>query len=134
MIDAPFRDRDAVARLCAEIARFDPGRPVRVMHVCGTHENAICEFGLRDLLPSWLKVIAGPGCPVCVCPAAEIDLCARLALDRQQRRLLGEEQHPLLAPGDEQTDRGVADQKQGGDAQQHGQKGEGHGDRKPSGI
>jgi hydrogenase expression/formation protein HypD len=51
------------------------------MHVCGTHENAIGRFGIRSLLPSWLRVIAGPGCPVCVCPPAEIDVAVRLALD-----------------------------------------------------
>ena len=77
-----FRDAAQVRRLAAEIARRDPGRPVRVMHVCGTHEEAVCRFGLRELLPPWLRLVAGPGCPVCVCPAAEIDLAARLALDR----------------------------------------------------
>jgi len=51
------------------------------MHVCGTHENAIARNGLRSLLPGAVEVIAGPGCPVCVCPPADIDLAARLALD-----------------------------------------------------
>jgi len=46
--------------------------------VCGTHENALCQFGLRDLLPPWLKLVAGPGCPVCVCPASDIDMAARV--------------------------------------------------------
>ena len=76
-----FRDAGMVHRLAAEIAALDPGRPVRLMHVCGTHENALCRHGLRDLLPSWLKLIAGPGCPVCVCPAADIDMAVRLAAD-----------------------------------------------------
>ncbi len=78
----PFRAPEAVRGLAAELARLDPGRPVRVMHVCGTHEHAIGAAGLRDLLPPWLRVTAGPGCPVCVCPAAEIDCAARLAADR----------------------------------------------------
>jgi hydrogenase expression/formation protein HypD len=78
-----FRDPGLVARLAAAIRAQDPGRPVRFMHVCGTHENFIGQYGIRDLLPAWLKVIAGPGCPVCVCPAAEIDLAARLALEHQ---------------------------------------------------
>jgi hydrogenase expression/formation protein HypD len=72
-----------VRRLVESIARLDPGREIRLMHVCGTHENALCQFGLRDLLPGWLKLVAGPGCPVCVCPAAEIDLAVRLALEHQ---------------------------------------------------
>ncbi|MBI5479189.1 MAG: hydrogenase formation protein HypD [Deltaproteobacteria bacterium] len=82
-VAARFRDPELVRRLARDIARRDPGRPLRFMHVCGTHENYIGQYGIRDLLPPWLKVIAGPGCPVCVCPAAEIDLAARLALDHQ---------------------------------------------------
>lgn len=78
---AGLRDAVAVRRLAEAVAQFDPGRPLRVMHVCGTHENALCQFGLRDLLPRWVKLVAGPGCPVCVCPAADLDLAARLALD-----------------------------------------------------
>jgi hydrogenase expression/formation protein HypD len=77
-----FRDPALVRRLVASITHRNPGRPVRFMHVCGTHENFIGQYGIRDLLPPWLGIIAGPGCPVCVCPAAEIDLAARLALER----------------------------------------------------
>ncbi len=78
---AVFRDVGRVHALAEAIARLDPGRPVRLMHVCGTHENALCQFGLRDLLPAWLGLVAGPGCPVCVCPASDLDLAARLAMD-----------------------------------------------------
>jgi hydrogenase expression/formation protein HypD len=83
-VAARFRDTELVRRLARDIARRDPGRAVRFMHVCGTHENYIGQYGIRDLLPPWLKVIAGPGCPVCVCPAAEIDLAARLALEHKE--------------------------------------------------
>jgi hydrogenase expression/formation protein HypD len=76
---APYRRPEPVHSLARAISAFSPAHPVRVMHVCGTHENAICQFGLRDLLPSWLRLIAGPGCPVCVCPAADIDMAVRLA-------------------------------------------------------
>jgi hydrogenase expression/formation protein HypD len=78
---AGYRDAAAVRRLCEAIAQFDPGRELRLMHVCGTHENALCQFGLRDLLPRWVKLVAGPGCPVCVCPAADLDMAARLAME-----------------------------------------------------
>jgi hydrogenase expression/formation protein HypD len=77
---APFRDPARVRALAASLARLDPGRPVRLMHVCGTHENALCAAGLRDLLPPWLTLVAGPGCPVCVCPASDIDAAVRLSL------------------------------------------------------
>ncbi len=73
----------ALARSLAELRTCVRGaqlsRPLRIMHVCGTHENALCEYGLRSLLPDWIRLIAGPGCPVCVCPAADIDIAVRLA-------------------------------------------------------
>ena len=43
-----------------------------VMHVCGTHEHAIAEAGIRSLLPETVDVISGPGCPVCVCHVDDI--------------------------------------------------------------
>jgi hydrogenase expression/formation protein HypD len=52
---------ETLAHLIDEI-----GRPVAVMHVCGSHEQAIAKFGLRSLFPKRLEVIMGPGCPVCV--------------------------------------------------------------------
>ncbi len=47
--------------------------PVRIMHVCGSHEHTIMENGIRTLLPEEVEIVAGPGCPVCVVPAREID-------------------------------------------------------------
>lgn len=49
------------------------GRKVAVMHVCGSHEQAIAKFGLRSLFPKNLDVIMGPGCPVCVTDVPEVD-------------------------------------------------------------
>ena len=49
------------------------GREVKVMHVCGSHEQAIARFGLRAVLPPHLKLIMGPGCPVCVTDGPEVD-------------------------------------------------------------
>jgi hydrogenase expression/formation protein HypD len=74
-----YRATDRVRAIAREISAIRSPRPVRIMHVCGTHENALCQFGLRDLIPSWIKLVAGPGCPVCVCPAADIDMAVRLA-------------------------------------------------------
>jgi hydrogenase expression/formation protein HypD len=51
------------------------------MHVCGTHEQAITRFGLRTLIPENIEVIPGPGCPVCVTPAEEIEEAISLAKD-----------------------------------------------------
>ncbi len=51
----------------------------KICHVCGTHEWTIAHYGLRSLLPKNVEVIAGPGCPVCIVPAAEIDESVQLA-------------------------------------------------------
>jgi hydrogenase expression/formation protein HypD len=78
-----FSDPCLVKGLAERIAALDPGRGLRFMHVCGTHENAIARYGIRELLPPWVEVIAGPGCPVCICPPTDIDLAVRLALERE---------------------------------------------------
>jgi len=48
-------------------------RPIRIMEVCGTHTVTACRSGLRTLLPENLKLLSGPGCPVCVTPSRYID-------------------------------------------------------------
>jgi hydrogenase expression/formation protein HypD len=53
--------------------------PIKICHVCGTHEWTITHFGIRSLLPPSVEVIAGPGCPVCIVPASEIDEAIQLA-------------------------------------------------------
>ncbi len=52
--------------------------PVKIMHVCGSHEHTIMENGIRSLLPEEVEIVAGPGCPVCVVPSREIDECLEL--------------------------------------------------------
>ena len=53
--------------------------PITLMHICGGHECVIAKAGLRTLLPDNVRVIAGPGCPVCVCPTVDIDLAIELS-------------------------------------------------------
>lgn len=75
----PARARDLSAALERTVAQV--GRsPISVMHVCGSHEQAIARFGLRASLPRDLSVIMGPGCPVCITDTAEIDEGVALAL------------------------------------------------------
>jgi hydrogenase expression/formation protein HypD len=76
-----FRDPEKAAALTRTLQRLvaDIGRPVTVMHVCGTHEQAIARFGLRSILPPALRVIMGPGCPVCVTDEPEVDEAVSLA-------------------------------------------------------
>jgi len=79
---AGFRDASLAKRVVEQIRRVAPSYPVKICHVCGTHEWTISHFGLRALLPESVDVIAGPGCPVCIVPAAEIDEAVKLALER----------------------------------------------------
>ena len=59
-----------------------PGRPIRMMEVCGTHTVAIARSGLRRLLPEGLRLISGPGCPVCVTDDSYMDQSVCLALGK----------------------------------------------------
>lgn len=54
-------------------------RPIKIMHVCGSHEHTIMKYGIRTLLPKEVEIIAGPGCPVCCVPSREIDESLKLA-------------------------------------------------------
>jgi len=78
-----FRDPARARALLGALARLTAHRserdPLAVMHVCGSHEQAIARFGLRAALPPTLRVIMGPGCPVCVTDAPEVDEAVALA-------------------------------------------------------
>jgi len=77
-----FRDAALAKRVVEQIRRVAPPYSVKICHVCGTHEWTISHYGLRTLLPESVDVIAGPGCPVCIIPAAEIDEAIKLALEK----------------------------------------------------
>lgn len=55
---------------------------INIMEVCGTHTMAIFRYGIRDILPGNVKVISGPGCPVCVTPQSYIDTALGLTLNK----------------------------------------------------
>jgi len=76
-----FRDRELARRIKEKIEEIAPSRPVKLCHVCGTHEWTITHSGIRSLLPGEVSLIAGPGCPVCIVPAREIDEAVWLALN-----------------------------------------------------
>ncbi len=73
-----YRDPAMAARLAERIKEIST-RPVRFMELCGTHTMAIARHGLAGLLPPTLELISGPGCPVCVTSATEIDQAVKLA-------------------------------------------------------
>ena len=80
-VDA-FRDGELARGLAAAIAReASPARRYAFMEFCGGHTHAISRYGLADLLPPQVRMIHGPGCPVCVLPIGRIDQVIRLALE-----------------------------------------------------
>ena len=68
-----LRDPELLRRL-AERLKNMPAPPATLMEVCGTHTVAIARYGLREALPAGVRLISGPGCPVCVTPQEQIDL------------------------------------------------------------
>ena len=78
-----FRDGALARRIGDNIAtEVDPSRDYSFMEFCGGHTHAIARYGVADLLPPNLRMIHGPGCPVCVLPIGRVDMALRLALDR----------------------------------------------------
>lgn len=76
-----FRDPHLAKRVAGKIQQLSSkDETIKICHVCGTHEWTITHYGLRSLLPKSVEVIAGPGCPVCIVPASEIDEAIQLAL------------------------------------------------------
>lgn len=78
-----FRDGDLARQIGARIAaEVDPARSYHFMEFCGGHTHAISRYGITELLPANVRMIHGPGCPVCVLPIGRIDLAIRLALEK----------------------------------------------------
>ncbi len=79
---AEFRNPEVARRLQADHRR-DGARSSRgvmtLMEVCGTHTMAIYQHGIRSLLPPQIRLISGPGCPVCVTPVGYVDHAVALA-------------------------------------------------------
>jgi hydrogenase expression/formation protein HypD len=75
-----LRSKDFTSKIINSINKVikELAKPVKLIHICGTHEHTISKYGLRTLLPKEIEVLSGPGCPVCVCPAADIDKVVEL--------------------------------------------------------
>ncbi|QGM44366.1 hydrogenase formation protein HypD [Methylocystis heyeri] len=75
-----YRDPALAKGLAAAIAaEAEAGRTYRFMEFCGGHTHAISRYGVEDMLPANVRMIHGPGCPVCVLPVGRIDDAIRLA-------------------------------------------------------
>jgi len=95
-----FRDKDLVRELARRLARITGG-PASIMEVCGTHTMSVARFGLKTLLPEGVRLISGPGCPVCV--TAPKDLDAFLALGSLPGLILTSFGDMLKVPGTHTT-------------------------------
>ena len=71
--------QEEVRQLIEEL-RHAVTRPWAVMEVCGGQTHAIASLGLEELLPPGLRLIHGPGCPVCVTAVELIDQAVELSL------------------------------------------------------
>ena len=75
-----FRDGERARTLAAAVAReARADRRYNLMEFCGGHTHAISRYGLADLLPPAIRMIHGPGCPVCVLPIGRIDSAIELS-------------------------------------------------------
>lgn len=79
-----------VQELIRYLKEYD-GPEIKLMEVCGTHTASIFKSGIRSLISPKIKLISGPGCPVCVTPTAYIDKCIEYAT---------KDNHVLLTFGD----------------------------------
>ena len=75
-----FRDRRTATALAETIAaEVNPEREYHFMEFCGGHTHAVFRHGIPDLLPDNIRLVHGPGCPVCVLPIPRLDQAIRLA-------------------------------------------------------
>lgn len=76
-----YRDQEKAQKICDAIRKEAlPDRQYRFMEFCGGHTHVLSRWGLSQLLPANVRMIHGPGCPVCVLPIGRIEMAVELAL------------------------------------------------------
>jgi len=68
-----YRDKEAATAIALQIRKLVPRKEIRIMEVCGGHTITIHKYGIKNLLPENIRLISGPGCPVCVTSDRFID-------------------------------------------------------------
>jgi hydrogenase expression/formation protein HypD len=91
-----FRNKEIAQGLIRRIFEVS-ARPVNLMEVCGTHTVSFFRYGIREMLPKHIRLLSGPGCPVCVTPNQDIDLA--IALSRRDDVLLATFGDMMRVPG-----------------------------------
>ena len=74
-------DKEKTASLLRDMREIVPGE-IRLMEVCGTHTMSIAAAGIKSMLPKEVKLLSGPGCPVCVTPPQVIDAVLELSMEK----------------------------------------------------
>jgi hydrogenase expression/formation protein HypD len=92
-----FRNSTIAKHLAHEISDITGDREMTFMEVCGGHTIAIFKYGIRELLPKGIRLISGPGCPVCVSPTSYIDYA--VALSRQEKVTISTFGDMIKVPG-----------------------------------
>ena len=83
-----FREKDPFQAILSKIKSLPP-QPLSFMEVCGTHTVAISKSGIRKLLPADIRLLSGPGCPVCVTAFEDVDRIIMLAREvRADKRFI----------------------------------------------
>jgi hydrogenase expression/formation protein HypD len=75
----PYVAKQLIAQICTLVEQQVNAEPIRLMEFCGGHTHAIFRFGLREMLGGCVDLRSGPGCPVCVTAAGDLDQAIALA-------------------------------------------------------
>jgi hydrogenase expression/formation protein HypD len=95
-----FRNKEIAQGLIQRI-RDASIRPAQLMEVCGTHTVSFFRHGIREMLPKHIRLLSGPGCPVCVTPNEDIDFA--IALSRQKDTVVATFGDMMRVPGSRST-------------------------------
>lgn len=96
-----YRDSRLIQSIVREIEKIAPKRSKQVMEVCGGHTVTILKYGIQHLLPKTIRLISGPGCPVCVTANTFIDRA--IALSGRKGTLIATFGDMVRVPGSESS-------------------------------
>ena len=83
-------DRQKIQQLLADLANAAGGAPdMALMEICGTHTVSLSRSGVKSLMPTNVRLISGPGCPVCVTDQGYIDVVMDLARRQTDHAVTG---------------------------------------------
>lgn len=91
-----FRNKEIAQGLLRKIFEIST-RPIHMMEVCGTHTVSFFRYGIGEMLPKHIRLLSGPGCPVCVTPNQDLDLA--IALSRRDEVILATFGDMMRVPG-----------------------------------